>query len=370
MTILLFNWRDPKNPKAGGAEIATLNHALGWIDAGHTVLWFSTSFPDAVPYENYKGIHIYRQGNQISVYLRAFLFYQKMHKKIDIVIDEIHGLPFFTPLYVRKPRIAFINEVANVIWDYMFPFPLSKIGKYTEPLLLQLYKRTPMMTGSQSAKDDLVALGFSPKNITVIHHGLDVHEVADAIKKETKPTCLFVNRLVKMKGIEDVLRSFAIIHKQVPDAQLWIVGKGESHYVEKLKEMAKTLQIQNNAVFFGYVPDKEKYTLLKRAHVLLHASVKEGWGLNVIEAASQGTPTVAYRVGGLIDSIKDGETGLLTKENTPENLASYAVQLLNNKDLYFTLQKHAIAWSKKFSWKDSIKQSIDLLTTVSHKKTQ
>ena len=364
MKILIFNWRDPKNPKAGGAEVATLHHALGWIRAGHDVTWFSASFPHAKSYEIYQGIQIYRKGNQATVYLRAFLFYQKMKNKIDLVVDEVHGLPFFTPLYVSKPKIAFINEVAGVIWDATFPFPIGMIGRYAEPFILRLYKQVPIMTGSESAKKDLLKLGFLHTNIHVIHHGLEMQFVPRSINKEQKPTFLFVNRLVKMKGIEDVISAFALIVASLPNAQLWIVGRGENEYVMRLQKKVKQLGLEKNIAFLGYVSAHEKFVLYKKAHVLLHASVKEGWGLNVIEAASQETPTIAYKVGGLVDSIQDGITGILTKKNTSGQLAHESIQIIENPLHYAKMQKGALAYSKTFSWKKSIKESLQLLNTV------
>lgn len=361
MVILIFNWRDPKNPKAGGAEIATLEHALGWIKANHKVIWFSTNFRNAPSFENYRGISIYRQGTQLTIYLKAFLFYLKNHQKIDIIIDEIHGLPFFTPLYVKKPKIAFINEVAGVIWDYMYPFPLNKSAKFIEPFILRLYKNVPIWTGSESCRDDLIKIGFQTDSIHVIHHGLSIPRITVHFNKEKKPTFIFINRLVKMKGIEEVIRAFNVIQKEKKDAQLWIIGRGDEQYIQKLKEMRHALALDDRIIFFGFVRDKQKIELLQRAHILLHASVKEGWGLNIIEAASLGTPSIVYRVSGLIDSVRDGVTGVIVKENNPTNLARNSLMLLENHTLYRTMQKNGIEWTKNFTWQKSITQSLALL---------
>jgi len=366
MVILIFNWRDPKHPKAGGAEIVTLEHALGWINAGHEVLWFSAKFKGAVSYERYKGIHMYRQGNQATVYLKAFLFYIKERKKIDIVIDEIHGIPFFTPFYVRKPKIAFINEVAGIIWDYMYPFPLSKIAKFLEPFILQLYKNMTIWTGSESCKTDLLKIGFDGNTIHVIHHGLSLPHIPVEYRKEKKPTFIFINRLVKMKGIEDVIRAFALIKKGKKDAQLWIVGRGDDRYIQKLHELIHILDLDNNIKFFGFVNETQKIELLQRAHLLLHASVKEGWGLNVIEAASVRTPSVVYKVNGLTDSVQDGITGVIIKQNNPNELAKNSLLLLQNQTVYRKMQKNALARAKNYTWKKSINQSLALLKIITY----
>src|SRR5258708_8108017 len=134
MKILILNWRDIKNPESGGAEIVTMEHAKAWIKNGHSVTWLASAFKDSAKEEIINSVRIVRRGNWITVFLLAPFFYFFSKQKYDLVIDEIHGIPFFTPLYVRKPKIAFIHEVASNIWDYMYPFPINKIGKITERL--------------------------------------------------------------------------------------------------------------------------------------------------------------------------------------------------------------------------------------------
>src|SRR5690348_4505118 len=110
MNILILNWRDPKNPRAGGAELVTLQHAKAWAKKGHGVYWFSSNFKNAKIKEKYEGINIIRFGSDLSVFIFAPLYYFFSKINFDLVIDEVHGIPFFTPFYVRKPKIIFIHE--------------------------------------------------------------------------------------------------------------------------------------------------------------------------------------------------------------------------------------------------------------------
>lgn len=95
---------------------------------------------------------------------------------------------------------------------------------------------------------------------------------------------------------------------------------------------------------------------MRRSHILAVASVREGWGLVVTEANSQGTPAVVYNIHGLRDSVKSKVTGLVTDKNSPKNLASNICMLLNDNDLYNKLQKNAWEWSKKITFEESYKQ--------------
>lgn len=361
MNILILNWRDIKNPKSGGAEIVTLEHAKGWVEKGHKVTWFTSRFESSPKKEILNGVSIVRRGNYLTVYFFAPLFYLFSHNKFDLVIDEIHGIPFFTPLYVRRSKIAFIHEVAREIWDYMFPFPVNKIGKFIEPLYFRIYKNVRFWTDADSTSEDLERYKIKKNNITVINCPIENEVLLTLPKKEKTPTFIFVSRVVKMKGIEDVVSAFFYILRKMPDATLWIVGDGDQEYVESLRERMRKYSISPKVEFFGKVSEKKKLQLLSKATLLLHASVKEGWGIVVIEAASQATPAVVYNVTGLKDSVKDGKTGIVLKQNSPKNMAEEAIKLIDDRKKYKTYQSNALSWAKSLTVDQAVRQSLKMI---------
>ncbi len=364
MNILILNWRDPKNSRSGGAEIVTLQHAKTWVKKGHNVTWFTSGFENSKREEKIEGVNIVRRGNFISVILRAPFFYIFSKNKFDIVIDEIHGLPFFIPLYVKKPKIAFIHEVADEIWDYMFPFPINRIGKFLEPLYFKLYRNVKFWTDADSTIDDLEKYGIKRKNCTVINCPVENKPLKPLPKKEKVPTFIFVSRVVKMKGIEEVIRAFFYILRELKDARLWIVGDGEEGYVNELKDTMQSYSISPKVKFFGHLSEEKKLDLIKKAHILLHASVKEGWGLVVIEAASMATPSVVYNVSGLRDSVKNGKTGIVLGENSSKEMARQTVSLFKNKKKYEQFQKNCLQWAGSLTWPKATEQSLALLNEV------
>ena len=101
MKILILNWRDIKHPKSGGAEIVTLEHAKSWVKAGHTVIWFTAGFNNARSEEFISGVNIVRWAGPLTVYLAAPIYYLLHRKEFDIVVDEIHGVPFL-PHYMYR----------------------------------------------------------------------------------------------------------------------------------------------------------------------------------------------------------------------------------------------------------------------------
>lgn len=370
MKILILSWRGPGHPHAGGAEYSSHEHAKGWVRGGHNVTLFTSFFKDAKKDEDIDGVHIIRRGSQIfGVHLQAFLWYLlSPHPKFDMVVDEIHGIPFFTPLYVRKAKLAFIHEVAKEVWSlnpWPWPFHLipALLGTYLEPLIFKtFYRKIPFMTVSQSTKNDLTSWGIPLKNITVVNNGFKVSDVTSK-KKEERKTLLFLGALSKDKGIEDALLVFRILFQSHKDWQFWVIGKGEIRYLKYLQNKCKEYGIYKEVKFFGFVSEKKKYEFFSRAHVLINPSIREGWGLVVIEAASVGTPTVAYNVPGLRDSVIDKKTGLLSDVN-PQDCAEKIDSLLGSRSLYNRLSKNCQEWSKQFSWDKASSESLKLIERI------
>lgn len=367
MRILILNWRDSKHPKAGGAEIVTLEHAKAWVRAGHTVTWFTAGFNN-MPHEEFvSGVKIVRWAGSLTVYLAAPIYYFLHRNEFDVVVDEVHGIPFFTPLYVRVPVVAFLHEVAGDIWDSMYPFPVNLVGRALEMLYLRLYRRTPFWVDAQATIRDLASHGISAAQCKAIPCPPVNHAISYLPRKEPVPTFLFVSRIVKMKGIEDVIEAFRTIRASLPDSQLLVVGTGEQSYLASLKNTLLRKDARSQIKFLGYVTDKMKLKLMRKAHILLHASIKEGWGLVVLEAASQGTPSVVYDTHGLSEVVRHGKTGIVVSDNSPQSLAREAVMLYRNRKQYREFQKNGIAWVKSLRWDVVTKSSLSLLLQVYEK---
>lgn len=362
--ILILNWRCPKNPLSGGAEKVTLEHAKAWVKGGYRVTWLAGGFLNSEDEEIIEGVTVVRWGNPITVYCYAPLYYWFNKGKFDLVIDEFHGLPYLTPLWAWKSKkLAYIHEVAQEIWDEMLPFPVNILGKLYEKFYFFFYKTTPFLTGSNSTKDDLVRYGIPDNNITVLPHGLFIKPVDAVPKKERELTLIFVGRLVKMKGIEDAIRIFAEVKKNDTHAQFWIVGNGDKKYVNKLSTIIKELELSDSITLFGFVDETKKIDLLQRAHFLVHTSVREGFGLTVIEASSQGTPVLAYNVPGLKDIIKSGVNGFLFNRGDLKQIAKKCISVYNDPN-NGSLSQSAITESRRYKWEHITKQGLHLLQKI------
>lgn len=362
-SILILNWRCPTNPLSGGAEKVTLEHAKAWVNKGLSVTWLAGGYKNSKSEELIEGVKVVRAGNPITIYFLAPLIYWFEFKgNFDLVIDEIHGIPFLSPLWAWKSKkLAYIHEVAQEIWDEMLPFPINIFGKLYEKIYFLFYKNVSFLTGSSSTKIDLIRYGINEKNITVIPHGLFLKPVIKVPRKEKNLTLLYVSRLVKMKGIEDAIKIFAEVKKLNPTSQFWIVGKGNDDYVKKLNKLVDELNLSSSVHFFGFVSEKRKIELYKKAHFLIHTSVREGFGLVVIEANSQGTPVLAYDTPGLIDIVADGVNGYKFTIGNFKLIAHKCVKLYKSKN-YIRLATSCINASREYNWGKITNQSLSLIS--------
>jgi len=370
MKILIFNWRDIKSPDFGGAEVTTYELARRWVKWGHQVTWFSSKFKNCKEKETVEGIKIIRQGSLFTVHLKAFFFYKKHFKsKFDIIIDQVHGIPFFTPLYVKEPKIAYIHEVAGKIWFWEWPLSIALLGFLSDFIIFRLfYRKTKFITISQTTAMDLESVGISKENIRIIKNGVAKIKISQNINKEKFPTLIFLGRLYRAKRAEEILKATKLLVKKYPKLRLWIVGKGKNNYTKKLKKLAESLKIDQNVTFYGFLEEKKKNELLKRAWVLVMTSLKEGWGLTVLEAAFLSTPSVVYNSSGLNESVIDGKTGLICKKNTPQDLAKIIGKIIIDKKLRNTLGKNAQKFARQFSWNESAKEFMKLINSPSLSK--
>jgi glycosyltransferase involved in cell wall biosynthesis len=346
LKILWLNWRCWLNPEMGGAEVFTREVAKRWVASGHEVTLFTSEFLGCKKEEFSYGIKIMRAGGRFSVYRQAKKLYAKRFKKegFDLVIDEINTVPFFAPGFVKNKEkvVALIHQLAREYWFYEMPFPVSYFGYYyLEDRWLRQYVDVPTVTVSESTRMDLVRSGF--RHLFIVPEGLDFEPLDDVPKKEAKPIVVFAGRLKRAKRPDHAIRAFELVKKKIPEAELWILGDGP--FKSKLERMAGV-----GVRFFGHLDNIKRRGLISQSWVLVNPSVREGWGLNVVEANALGVPCVAYDVPGLRDSIQDCQTGLLVKSGNVQALAEGLFRVLEDEELREEFSKNALEYSRNFSW--------------------
>jgi glycosyltransferase involved in cell wall biosynthesis len=335
--ILILNWKDLAHPAAGGAEVFTEQVARSLVVRGHQVTLFAAAVQGRPAREVVQGVEIVRAGGRLGVYRAARRFWSEQPKDAyDVVVDEINTRPFLTPRWIRgTPMVALIHQLAREIWFYETPLPVSVLGRYVlEPWWLRAYRNVPAMTVSRTSAESL-ARYHHWRDVTVLPEGSDPHPVP-AVAKEPEPTIVFLGRLVAMKRPEHAIEAFRLLRQRYPAAQLWMIGDGPLR--ARLRSDAPP-----GVAFLGQIGRDELLARLTRAHVLVATSVREGWGLNVSEAAACGTPSIAYCVPGLADSVSASGGALV--DPSPTALGRALVDFFAGR-LHLEARASTVSWSE------------------------
>lgn len=368
LRILVLQWRDVENPASGGAERVLYFILKELVTLGYDVIKIAPRFSGCKRIEVLNGIKIVRIGQKYSVYILAVIYYLiHLKRNVDFVIDVVTGVPWFTPLYVKKPKLAIIYHLGRKE-TFFSEFPttegligyfLAAVGWLAERTLPILYKAVPFVTLSQDTKGDLVNMGLDEKWITVVQEGIDLSLLKPGELKSPFPHMIYIGRLTRSKGVNFLIQSMKLVVVAVPEAKLSIVGRG--HLENELKKTAQRLGIEKSIVFHGYLPEDEKIELLRKAHVLVMPSFREGWATPVIEANACGTPAVGTDAIGVRSTIRENVTGFLVPYGNTKMLADRVVRLLTDDELRNKMRLVAIAWAKKFDRKKMVPRFAALL---------
>jgi glycosyltransferase involved in cell wall biosynthesis len=360
----MLNWRDPENPLSGGAERVTRGYLAALAARGHDVFWFANEFAGCAPEATIDQIHIVRGGGKGTSILKAREWHRKQ-QRFDLVIDQHHGIPWYAPWWSGTNCIAYIHEVLGPIWDSFYRFPWNVIGKQQERWTQWLYRNVLFWTACESTRDDLMRNGV--RHVKIIRYGVHTQALPTLEPKPlTKPLQLVVvSRLAPNKRIDHAVRTLAELRTHIP-AELTIIGTGEAEPV--IRSTIQECNVSDAVRFAGSLPEKQKDDLMRRSHLLLHTSKREGWGLNVIEANAMGTPAAVYPVAGLRESTLDNETGLVSSAETPQSLAARIAELVANPQLYDKFRTAAWERAKTFHWSKILPPACDWLEQIASQR--
>ena len=355
LRVLLLNWRDLHHPEAGGAEKYLVTVAEGLASRGHDVTFRTAAYPGALPEETVSGVRYLRRGGHYSIYPRAFG--ANTTARHDVVVDVQNGVPYLSPLVTRSPVVNLVHHVHREQWPVVFGPRTARLGWWLESELApRVYRRTSYVAVSDSTARELVGVGVDPDRITIIHNGTDA-VADDGAERSPTPRVAVLGRLVPQKRVEIALEAVAALRTRVPGLHLDVIGSG--WWEPQLREHVAAIGLEDDVTFHGHVSEAEKHRLLAQAWVHAMPSLKEGWGLVVVEAGVHGTPTVAFRTaGGPADSIVDGETGLLVDDAEGEpDVAAYAAALealLTDGARREEMSSAARRWVSRFRWEDCV----------------
>ncbi len=359
LNILIFNWRDTKHKWAGGAEVYIHELAKRWVRDGNSVTIFCGNGTKR-PNEKIDGVQIYRKGNFYTVYIWAALYYIfKFRGKYDVIIDCENGIPFFTPLYCRKPKFLLIHHVHQEVFRKSLIPPFAALASFLETKLMpRVYKDIQVITVSPSSRTEILRHKLTQSDPIVIYNGVDLNKFKPG-EKSKNPMILYLGRLQYYKSLHVLVKAAKKVLEQIPNARFVIAGEGGEK--EKLIRRAKKLGILGKISFLGKVSEKKKIELFQKAWVFVNPSFMEGWGITTLEANACGTPAIASNVPGLRDSIKNLDTGILVPYGNADKFAESILKIIKRNSYRKRLSSEAIVWARGFTWEKSSTEFYSLI---------
>jgi glycosyltransferase involved in cell wall biosynthesis len=352
MRMLVVNWRCIRNPLAGGAEIYLQEIFKRLVLRGHKVTQLAERFDGSEPDEMADGIRIIRTGGKNTFNFTAGRKIGRLADSLeaDVVIDDLNKIPFYSPWHTKRPVLAILMHLfRGSIFREALP-PLAAYVWLTESMIPWAYKGRRFAVLSDSSKKDVLRLGIPEQTITVIPPGtdLDFFRPSSLVPRTSPPTILHVGRLKKYKSTDHLLEAARRLKKRDLAFSIAIVGTGDD--APRLKKLAAKLGIEDRVKFTGFVTDEEKLGWYRRSAILSENSVKEGWGLIVMEANACGTPVIVARSPGLVDSSRDEVNGLMYDYGDITGLTEKLERLLRDAPLRERLGRQAIDWARQWTW--------------------
>ena len=360
--VLFLSWRDLGNPLGGGAERYLHRLATGLAARGDVVSVRTARYPGAAARELVDGVRYLRCGNADTVFPTTLrdLATGRLGRP-DVVVDCQNGIPFFSRAVTRSPVVVLVHHVHREQWRVAVGPVAARVGWWLESSVAPpFYRGCRYVAVSPTTRRELVGLGVPADRITVVHNGVDEPPPQRAGRSDT-PSLVVLSRLVPHKQVEHALEVLARLVATWPALTLTVVGDG--YWAEQVRMRADQLKVADRVRLVGHVDDATKHRVLASAWVHLSASIKEGWGLAIMEAARHGVPTVAYATaGGTADSVLADRTGLLVHDL--DGMTRATAGLLSDPVRRRQLGDAARERAAAFTWNGTVTAFSDLVDEV------
>ena len=344
--VHVLAWRDLDDNEAGGSENHADEFMKRWQEAGLSVLHRTSHAAGLPAVAQRNGYDVVRRGGRMTVFPRVMG--SELTGRMgdyDALVEIWNGVPWLSPLWCRKPRILILHHIHGPMWNQVFPAPLAALGRALETKFAPpFYRRTPTVTTSDDTQQELIELGWKPNLVTTGPVGVDVFFSPGGTKTD-HPSVLAVGRQAPVKRFVELLEQVAVARKRVPNLSLTLVGDGPQR--PQINQWIERNDARTWVTLAGRVSREELREYYRRAWIMTSASLAEGWGLTLTEAAGCGTPAVASDISGHRCSVLHDETGILAPL---ELMGQRIADILLDEKLRNELSTRAQSRARSLTW--------------------
>jgi glycosyltransferase involved in cell wall biosynthesis len=317
-----------------------------------------------------------KYGVVASYLLRAAagsLFFNAQNE--DILYASSDFLPDVFPPLFAKLKMKQVRWVQMI--HHLIPHHSIRQGSKIDNLLAYLQQRVLLslvkifadivIVVNDQTKVQLKQLGFEDNKIVVVPNGINrlAIEKIDR-KKGERYDGVFLGRLHESKGVFDLLNIWSIVENGKPNARLAIIGGGDEALLQNLKKSATQSNLRIRV--FGFLEDKEAFSIVKASDVFLFPSYEEGFGIAVLEAMSCGLPVVAWN----LVAYEAFESGGLVRVETG-NIALFAhtvLRLLLDSQLRNRLSAQSLQLSFSYDWDEVANRELNFIGRMTDREAK
>lgn len=342
-TIALFGG----GPVIAGKEIVSLVLARGLRDRGFCTVWITSHWEgkgDFVAILRAEKFEFYRlRLGFISIslswkpiiwtldqlrYWPALIFgYAKLMRQLRpraVIHNNWHHAFLLAPALVQSRDVYWCHEIVPNNWRYRWVFRLisRRVGC--------------VVCVSHAVYRSLEALGVDRNKLVVVHNGSEFEFSVPAPRSAAPLRLGIVGQIGPWKGHDDLVEAVAQLRDKTVPVLLKIFGKGSAGYVDSLKAKSRSLGVEHQIEWRGFV-GSQALIFGEIDICVMPSRCEESFGMSALEASFAGRPVIATSAGGLPEIVKDAETGFLVEPGRPEKLADAIEVFARQPDLVLTM---------------------------------
>jgi glycosyltransferase involved in cell wall biosynthesis len=331
-------------------ETWTLEVSKELVRRGHSVVVYTYKVQGHKTDEVIDGVKIRRFGPSVLSclfgevrpypYLPRLLMFFWLVKRlardrdIDVVLATYVPLIFVTPftdlLHVKVWGIfhGFYDLMSATAFKGLFR---GFVGAFAQLLALKMRAKGFVVVGNE-VKRALLLRGVKENRVKLIKGGVNLAEFDHVqVSKTRYPQLCFVSRMTPEKRLDDLIKAFALVRKQIPNSKLIVVGDGLLR--NQWQHLAQSLSLDDSIHFKGMLRGFEKIKILKESHIMIHPSLQEGMSLAIFESWASSTPVIAYDIPQIREQFTFAGSGIVVPPRNVEALANAIVCLLLDASL-------------------------------------
>lgn len=294
---------------------------------------------------------------------------------VDLVtgpVDIFHFPDFVLPPVRRGQRVVTVHDLSFLLHPEHADEGLRNYLERTVPISVR--NADFVVVDSANTQNELICLmDADPAKVEVVYPAISDHfrqiddqELLDGVRSKYSlhfPFLFWVSVIEPRKNVPRLLQAYARLKEEIDIPHRLVIGGGLGWMYEPVFQTVEELNLAEDVVFLGYVPDEDLPALYNLADVFIYPSIYEGFGIPPLEAMACGTPVVTSNTSSLPEAV--GDAGLMAAPTDVAGIADAIGQILTNPTLRQDLRRRGLERARLFTWQASAEKILSIYRRLS-----